>query len=73
MEQIVDNLDRVNILKNEEIACFEFKTQDLEYEIENMTSRKSQIQNDLACATDYIITMEQKVFRSNKITLDLVQ
>ena len=35
--------------------------------------QKAKLQNELDTATEYIITMEEKVYKSNKISLELLE
>ena len=38
-----------------------------------MIHQKSELQSQLENATEYIITMEEKVYKSNKISLELLK
>ena len=38
-----------------------------------LMEQKAQLQNELENATDYIINMEEKVYKSNKISLELLK
>ena len=49
------------------------ENQSLRLDIQRLMEDKGRIQSELDQATDYIITMEEKVYKSNKISLELLK
>lgn len=45
----------------------------LRTDMKTLMEQKAKLQNELENATDYIINMEEKVYKSNKISLELLK
>jgi chromosome segregation ATPase len=45
----------------------------LKQDLDDIISNKLRIQNELEKSSDYIIQMEEKVYKSNKISLELLK
>jgi hypothetical protein len=45
----------------------------LRADLEYCLSQKSKLQQELSQANDYVIDMEEKVYKSNKISLELLK
>jgi hypothetical protein len=47
--------------------------QTVKNDFDQCCEQKAKLQNELDTATEYIITMEEKVYKSNKISLELLE
>ena len=63
--------NRVQFKKENDALAGENRS--LRLDIQSLLSDKAKIQSELDQATDYIITMEEKVYKSNKISLELLK
>jgi len=63
--------NRVQFKKENDALAAE--NQSLRLDIQRLMEDKGRIQSELDQATDYIITMEEKVYKSNKISLELLK
>ena len=49
------------------------QNKELKKDMEKLMISKTKLQDELDKATEYIISMEEKVFKSNKISLELLK
>jgi hypothetical protein len=49
------------------------ENESLRKDMEKCLKEKQQLQTELEQATDYVMTMEEKVYKSNKISLELLK
>jgi chromosome segregation ATPase len=65
--------ERTRLQQKKENNALAAENSSLRRDIQDLLKDKSRIQSELDQATDYIITMEEKVYKSNKISLELLK
>ena len=65
--------ERTRLQQKKENNALSTENSSLRRDIQSLLADKSKMQQELDQATDYIITMEEKVYKSNKISLELLK
>ena len=64
-KRLAESEQKINELQQENAS--------LRSDMKDLMEQKTQLQNELENATEYIINMEEKVYKSNKISLELLK
>jgi hypothetical protein len=65
--------ERRRVSQDEHIDTLENQCQAVKSDLQVCLAQKAKLQSELDTATEYIITMEEKVYKSNKISLELLE
>ena len=65
--------ERNRLAAKNQIDMLQAENESLRKDLQEQMSQKSKLQQDLENATDYIINMEEKVYKSNRISLELLK
>ena len=72
-EAVIADYERIRVQSKKENLAIISENESLKRDLRSCLDNKSKFQTDLEEATDYIINMEEKVFKSNKISLELLK
>ena len=73
LEKLIDNLEKSKGSQMQETNIYIIQNKELKIDLEQTMNSKSKISDELDTATEYVISMEEKVFKSNKISLELLK
>ena len=73
MEKMISNLEKSKNSQIKETNLMVNQNKELKKDLESAMLSKGKLQDELDKATEYIISMEEKVFKSNKISLELLK
>ena len=65
--------ERTRLQQKKENNALSAENQSLRRDIQELIAQKNKMSMECDQATDYIITMEEKVYKSNKISLELLK
>lgn len=73
MEKMINNLEKSKNSQIKETNLLVNQNKELKKDMDSLMVSKTKLQDELDKATEYIISMEEKVFKSNKISLELLK
>lgn len=72
-EAVIGDFERIRVQSKKENLAIISENESLKRDLRSCLDNKTKLQTDVEEATDYIINMEEKVFKSNKISLELLK
>ena len=72
-EAVIADYERIRVQQKKENQALIAENKSLKNDLDLCLDSKSKLQRDMEESTDYIINMEEKVFKSNKISLELLK
>lgn len=72
-EKLITQQNHTNDTLKCSVSTLEDQCKSLNCDLEKTMCQKTKLQGELDTATEYIIAMEEKVYKSNKISLDLLE